>query len=160
MPQNVLLDGPAPWGFRLCGGKDFNQPLTITRVSDNKQTLCYSLGFITHSSRGQESYRDRNDLEELGRRGTGRRNVWVELKNNTAFLFKSWTRHNWGLSSQRAGMHTEYVDLNHTKHECIYLCCALYIYTTRTKDDTHYLHSFMDQLNLHSPIQDRVMSVG
>lgn len=94
MPQNVLLDGPAPWGFRLCGGKDFNQPLTITRVSDNKQTLCYSLGFITHSSRGQESYRDRNDLEELGRRGTGRRNVWVELKNNTAFLFKSWTRHN------------------------------------------------------------------
>ncbi|KAK2838696.1 hypothetical protein Q7C36_013510 [Tachysurus vachellii] len=33
MPQNVLLQGPAPWGFRLCGGKDFNQPLTITRVT-------------------------------------------------------------------------------------------------------------------------------
>lgn len=33
MPQNVVLDGPAPWGFRLSGGKDFNQPLTITRVS-------------------------------------------------------------------------------------------------------------------------------
>nr|XP_005157293.1 PDZ and LIM domain protein 3 isoform X2 [Danio rerio] len=33
MPQNVVLDGPAPWGFRLSGGKDFNQPLTITRVT-------------------------------------------------------------------------------------------------------------------------------
>ncbi|KAG9347002.1 hypothetical protein JZ751_005929 [Albula glossodonta] len=31
MPQNVVLDGPAPWGFRLTGGKDFNQPLTISR---------------------------------------------------------------------------------------------------------------------------------
>lgn len=34
MPLNVVLDGPAPWGFRLTGGKDFNQPLTISRVSD------------------------------------------------------------------------------------------------------------------------------
>ncbi|KAL7885800.1 hypothetical protein AOLI_G00060950 [Acnodon oligacanthus] len=33
MPQNVVLEGPAPWGFRLSGGKDFNQPLTITRVT-------------------------------------------------------------------------------------------------------------------------------
>lgn len=33
MPQNVVLDGPAPWGFRLSGGKDFSQPLTITRVT-------------------------------------------------------------------------------------------------------------------------------
>ncbi|XP_056328079.1 PDZ and LIM domain protein 3b isoform X2 [Danio aesculapii] len=33
MPQNVVLDGPAPWGFRLSGGKDFNQRLTITRVT-------------------------------------------------------------------------------------------------------------------------------
>lgn len=32
MPQNVVLLGPAPWGFRLSGGIDFNQPLVITRV--------------------------------------------------------------------------------------------------------------------------------
>lgn len=32
MPQNVVLPGPAPWGFRLSGGIDFNQPLVITRV--------------------------------------------------------------------------------------------------------------------------------
>ncbi|XP_006834507.1 PREDICTED: PDZ and LIM domain protein 3 isoform X4 [Chrysochloris asiatica] len=31
MPQNVILPGPAPWGFRLSGGIDFNQPLIITR---------------------------------------------------------------------------------------------------------------------------------
>lgn len=33
MPQNVVLPGPAPWGFRLTGGIDFNQPLIISRVS-------------------------------------------------------------------------------------------------------------------------------
>ncbi|XP_054238768.1 PDZ and LIM domain protein 3 isoform X5 [Indicator indicator] len=31
MPQNVVLQGPAPWGFRLSGGIDFNQPLIVTR---------------------------------------------------------------------------------------------------------------------------------
>ncbi|CAN9510227.1 unnamed protein product [Ophioblennius macclurei] len=33
MPVNVVLVGPAPWGFRLTGGKDFNQPLTISRIT-------------------------------------------------------------------------------------------------------------------------------
>uniref|UniRef100_A0A8B9H0E7 PDZ and LIM domain 3b n=1 Tax=Astyanax mexicanus TaxID=7994 RepID=A0A8B9H0E7_ASTMX len=37
MPQNVVLEGPAPWGFRLSGGKDFNQPLTVTRVSEKEK---------------------------------------------------------------------------------------------------------------------------
>lgn len=38
---SVSLVGPAPWGFRLQGGKDFNMPLTISSVS----TLfrCYSI---------------------------------------------------------------------------------------------------------------------
>ncbi|KAF6729628.1 PDZ and LIM domain protein 5 [Oryzias melastigma] len=30
---NVILLGPAPWGFRLQGGKDFNMPLTISRLT-------------------------------------------------------------------------------------------------------------------------------
>ncbi|XP_018608615.1 LIM domain-binding protein 3b isoform X2 [Scleropages formosus] len=30
---NVTLHGPAPWGFRLQGGKDFNMPLTISRIT-------------------------------------------------------------------------------------------------------------------------------
>ncbi|XP_077460617.1 PDZ and LIM domain protein 3-like [Stigmatopora argus] len=33
MSFTVVLNGPAPWGFRLVGGKDFNQPLTISRVT-------------------------------------------------------------------------------------------------------------------------------
>uniref|UniRef100_A0A3Q2XZT8 PDZ domain-containing protein n=1 Tax=Hippocampus comes TaxID=109280 RepID=A0A3Q2XZT8_HIPCM len=32
---NVTLSGPAPWGFRLQGGKDFNLPLTISRLNDS-----------------------------------------------------------------------------------------------------------------------------
>lgn len=31
---NVSLTGPAPWGFRLQGGKDFCLPLTISRLTD------------------------------------------------------------------------------------------------------------------------------
>uniref|UniRef100_A0A3B5QTM1 PDZ and LIM domain 5a n=1 Tax=Xiphophorus maculatus TaxID=8083 RepID=A0A3B5QTM1_XIPMA len=31
---SVTLLGPAPWGFRLQGGKDFNMPLTISRLTD------------------------------------------------------------------------------------------------------------------------------
>ncbi|XP_035146480.1 PDZ and LIM domain protein 7 isoform X2 [Callithrix jacchus] len=29
----VVLEGPAPWGFRLQGGKDFNMPLSISRLT-------------------------------------------------------------------------------------------------------------------------------
>ncbi|XP_070833920.1 LIM domain-binding protein 3-like isoform X2 [Chaetodon trifascialis] len=29
----VSLPGPGPWGFRLQGGKDFNMPLTISRIT-------------------------------------------------------------------------------------------------------------------------------
>jgi hypothetical protein len=41
----VVLEGPAPWGFRLQGGKDFNVPLSISRVSldwavDSSRGLC------------------------------------------------------------------------------------------------------------------------
>lgn len=42
MPQNVVLPGPAPWGFRLSGGIDFNQPLVITRVGVfHSDFFCY-----------------------------------------------------------------------------------------------------------------------
>ncbi|XP_059215130.1 LIM domain-binding protein 3-like [Centropristis striata] len=30
---SVSLPGPGPWGFRLQGGKDFNMPLTISRIT-------------------------------------------------------------------------------------------------------------------------------
>uniref|UniRef100_A0A3Q0R1Z0 PDZ and LIM domain 1 (elfin) n=1 Tax=Amphilophus citrinellus TaxID=61819 RepID=A0A3Q0R1Z0_AMPCI len=33
MSLRVALQGPGPWGFRLVGGKDFDQPLAISRVN-------------------------------------------------------------------------------------------------------------------------------
>nr|XP_019781303.2 LIM domain-binding protein 3 isoform X4 [Tursiops truncatus] len=33
MSYSVTLSGPGPWGFRLQGGKDFNMPLTISRIT-------------------------------------------------------------------------------------------------------------------------------
>lgn len=33
MPVRVQMRGPGPWGFRLVGGKDFEQPLTVSRVT-------------------------------------------------------------------------------------------------------------------------------
>ncbi|XP_074881657.1 LIM domain-binding protein 3 isoform X10 [Buteo buteo] len=33
MAYSVTLSGPGPWGFRLQGGKDFNMPLTISRIT-------------------------------------------------------------------------------------------------------------------------------
>ncbi|XP_033871646.1 PDZ and LIM domain protein 3-like isoform X3 [Acipenser ruthenus] len=43
MPQNVALQGPAPWGFRLTGGKDFNQPLTISRITPGSKASLANL---------------------------------------------------------------------------------------------------------------------
>lgn len=34
----VMLNGPAPWGFRLQGGKDFSMPLSISRVREAKNS--------------------------------------------------------------------------------------------------------------------------
>ncbi|XP_074881977.1 PDZ and LIM domain protein 1 isoform X1 [Buteo buteo] len=31
--HRIVLSGPGPWGFRLVGGRDFEQPLTISRVT-------------------------------------------------------------------------------------------------------------------------------
>ncbi|XP_062431692.1 PDZ and LIM domain protein 3 isoform X2 [Rhea pennata] len=43
MPQNVVLQGPAPWGFRLSGGIDFNQPLIITRITPGSKASAANL---------------------------------------------------------------------------------------------------------------------
>ncbi|KAL6094811.1 ldb3 [Pungitius sinensis] len=39
----VTLSGPAPWGFRLQGGKDFNMPLTISRITPGSKAVGGSL---------------------------------------------------------------------------------------------------------------------
>lgn len=43
MPLNVVLNGPAPWGFRLIGGKDFNQPLSISRINPGSKAAMANL---------------------------------------------------------------------------------------------------------------------
>uniref|UniRef100_A0A2K6G5N3 PDZ and LIM domain protein 3 n=1 Tax=Propithecus coquereli TaxID=379532 RepID=A0A2K6G5N3_PROCO len=43
MPQTVVLPGPAPWGFRLSGGIDFNQPLIITRITPGSKAAAANL---------------------------------------------------------------------------------------------------------------------
>lgn len=43
MPHNVVLDGPAPWGFRLAGGKDFSQPLTVSRITPGSKASIANL---------------------------------------------------------------------------------------------------------------------
>uniref|UniRef100_UPI00358FBB41 LIM domain-binding protein 3 isoform X2 n=1 Tax=Myxine glutinosa TaxID=7769 RepID=UPI00358FBB41 len=37
MSYTATLPGPPPWGFRLQGGKDFNTPLTISRVNSESK---------------------------------------------------------------------------------------------------------------------------
>nr|XP_057940967.1 PDZ and LIM domain protein 3-like [Doryrhamphus excisus]XP_057940975.1 PDZ and LIM domain protein 3-like [Doryrhamphus excisus] len=43
MPLQVVLTGPPPWGFRLVGGKDFNQPLTISRITPGSKAAVANL---------------------------------------------------------------------------------------------------------------------
>ncbi|CAL8390801.1 unnamed protein product [Arctogadus glacialis] len=40
---SVALVGPGPWGFRLQGGKDFNMPLTISRITPGSKASGGSL---------------------------------------------------------------------------------------------------------------------
>lgn len=45
----VSLPGPGPWGFRLQGGKDFNMPLTVSRVRSAAPTAARRLWFSPSS---------------------------------------------------------------------------------------------------------------
>ncbi|XP_042657272.1 PDZ and LIM domain protein 2 isoform X2 [Tyto alba] len=35
MPVTVTLAGPAPWGFRITGGRDFGKPITVSKVAEH-----------------------------------------------------------------------------------------------------------------------------
>lgn len=41
--KRITITGPAPWGFRLVGGKDFEQPLTISRVNPGSKAALADL---------------------------------------------------------------------------------------------------------------------
>ncbi|KFP76888.1 PDZ and LIM domain protein 2, partial [Acanthisitta chloris] len=35
MSLRVTLPGPAPWGFRISGGRDFRKPITVSKVTEH-----------------------------------------------------------------------------------------------------------------------------
>ncbi|XP_064182525.1 PDZ and LIM domain protein 7 isoform X2 [Anguilla rostrata] len=41
---SVTLNGPAPWGFRLQGGKDFSMPLTVSRLTPGGKAVQAGVG--------------------------------------------------------------------------------------------------------------------
>ncbi|XP_066456731.1 PDZ and LIM domain protein 1 isoform X2 [Eleutherodactylus coqui] len=41
--KRITIEGPAPWGFRLVGGKDFKEPLTISRVTPGSKAALADL---------------------------------------------------------------------------------------------------------------------
>ncbi|KAM7389552.1 hypothetical protein PAMP_023522 [Pampus punctatissimus] len=41
---SVTLSGPAPWGFRLQGGKDFSMPLTVSRLTPGGKAVQAGVG--------------------------------------------------------------------------------------------------------------------
>ncbi|XP_075791846.1 PDZ and LIM domain protein 1 isoform X2 [Pelodiscus sinensis] len=41
--HRVVLQGPGPWGFRLVGGRDFEQPLAISRVTPGSKAALANL---------------------------------------------------------------------------------------------------------------------
>lgn len=67
----VMLNGPAPWGFRLQGGKDFSMPLSISRVREAKTgdahpSFCLCGGeAVVAASRWLKQIR-MGDADELG----------------------------------------------------------------------------------------------
>lgn len=48
----IVLTGPGPWGFRLVGGRDFEQPLTISRVGRGGGR-CWGPGLARRRGRGR-----------------------------------------------------------------------------------------------------------
>ncbi|NWI65334.1 PDLI2 protein, partial [Todus mexicanus] len=43
MPVTVILPGPAPWGFRITGGRDFRKPITISKVTEQGKAAAADL---------------------------------------------------------------------------------------------------------------------
>ncbi|XP_066478722.1 PDZ and LIM domain protein 1 isoform X2 [Tiliqua scincoides] len=41
--HRITIQGPGPWGFRLVGGTDFDQPLTISRVTPGSKAASANL---------------------------------------------------------------------------------------------------------------------
>ncbi|XP_055676360.1 PDZ and LIM domain protein 2 [Falco peregrinus] len=57
MPVTVTLAGPAPWGFRITGGRDFGKPITVSKVTEHGKAAAggLRLGDIIVSINGESA---------------------------------------------------------------------------------------------------------
>ncbi|NXL88341.1 PDLI2 protein, partial [Alectura lathami] len=57
MPVTVTLAGPAPWGFRITGGRDFGKPITVSKVMERGKAAAgdLRLGDVIVSINGESA---------------------------------------------------------------------------------------------------------
>ncbi|XP_067879319.1 PDZ and LIM domain protein 2 isoform X2 [Heterodontus francisci] len=57
MARNVRLSGPGPWGFRISGGRDFNKPIGVSKVTNGSKAdlVDLQLGDLITSINGFET---------------------------------------------------------------------------------------------------------
>ncbi|NXK47767.1 PDLI2 protein, partial [Chauna torquata] len=57
MPVTVTLPGPAPWGFRITGGRDFGKPITVSKVMERGKAAAgdLRLGDVIVSINGESA---------------------------------------------------------------------------------------------------------
>ncbi|KAL4640942.1 PDZ and LIM domain protein 1 [Arapaima gigas] len=98
MPLRVVLKGPGPWGFRLVGGKDFDQPLTISRVNPDSKAaqanLCIGdmiLAIDGESTEGMTHLAAQNKIKGCGDEmvlsiDRSESKMWSPLIHHNSFL--------------------------------------------------------------------------
>ncbi|KAH0623136.1 hypothetical protein JD844_031126 [Phrynosoma platyrhinos] len=63
MSVTVNLIGPAPWGFRITGGRDFRKPITVSKVTERGKAALGDLrpGDVIVSINGEKTSEMLND---------------------------------------------------------------------------------------------------
>ncbi|NWI19422.1 PDLI2 protein, partial [Crypturellus soui] len=57
MSVTVTLAGPAPWGFRISGGRDFGKPIAVSQVAERGKAAAGGLrpGDVIVAINGEEA---------------------------------------------------------------------------------------------------------
>ncbi|XP_064031535.1 PDZ and LIM domain protein 2 [Pogoniulus pusillus] len=81
MPVTVTLAGPAPWGFRVTGGRDFGKPITISKVAEHGKAAAGDLraGDIIVTINGESTAEMLNvEAQNMIKRSSGELQLQVE----------------------------------------------------------------------------------
>ncbi|XP_017291245.1 PDZ and LIM domain protein 5b isoform X3 [Kryptolebias marmoratus] len=105
---SVSLAGPAPWGFRLQGGKDFCLPLTISRLTDGGKAVKagMSIGDIILSISGISTER-MNHLEAQNKIKACTGNLSLTLQRPSTIPKDEVHKEDAETSTKKAGMEPE-----------------------------------------------------